>query len=66
MLTLSQCRDHYTPVTDDHIPTGDLDPVKGTPFDFVEAKKIGSDITEVYRWPVYAIGMASANCMACM
>lgn len=41
------CRDHYTPVTGEHIPTGDLEPVKGTPFDFVKARKIGARIAEV-------------------
>jgi Aldose 1-epimerase len=49
------CRDHYTPVTDEHIPTGDLDPVKGTPFDFTKAKKIGTNIAEVSCWPVHAM-----------
>jgi hypothetical protein len=41
-------------VTGEHIPTGDLEPVKGTPFDFVKAKKIGARIAEVLHWPRHA------------
>lgn len=40
-------RDHYTPVTEEHIPTGELEPVKGTPFDFLKAKRIGARLAEV-------------------
>lgn len=36
---------HYTPVKDRKaIPTGEIAPVEGTPFDFREAKPIGRDI----------------------
>ena len=35
---------HYTPVFERLIPTGDLAPVVGTPFDFREMKVIGNDI----------------------
>ena len=36
---------HYTPVKDSKaIPTGEIAPVEGTPFDFTEAKPIGRDI----------------------
>lgn len=35
---------YYTTTNDKVIPTGDLVPVKGTPFDFNTAKKIGKDI----------------------
>lgn len=36
---------HYTPVKDWRaIPTGELAPVEGTPFDFREAKMIGRDV----------------------
>ncbi|EGD72561.1 aldose 1-epimerase [Salpingoeca rosetta] len=38
---------HYTPARPDLIPTGDIAPVKGTPFDFVEAKEIGADNGDV-------------------
>ena len=36
--------DTYTPVDATLIPTGKLDPVKGTPFDFTTAKAIGKNI----------------------
>lgn len=36
--------DRFTPVDSTLIPTGDLTPVKGTPFDFTTAKAIGRDI----------------------
>ena len=34
----------FTPIDADSIPTGELAPVKGTPFTFTEPKKIGTDI----------------------
>lgn len=34
----------YTPVTASLIPTGEIAPVKGTCFDFLEAKRIGEEI----------------------
>lgn len=36
--------DHYTPVDTGLIPTGQLDKVAGTPFDFTKPKAIGADI----------------------
>jgi len=39
--------DKYTPVDSTLIPTGEIKPVKGTPFDFTTAKKIGRDIDSV-------------------
>jgi aldose 1-epimerase len=39
--------DKYTPVNDKLIPTGKIDNVKGTPMDFITAKKIGKDIAQV-------------------
>ncbi|MEP6927049.1 MAG: aldose epimerase family protein [Ginsengibacter sp.] len=39
--------DHYTPVDTTLIPTGEIKPVKGTPFDFTSSKKIGRDIGSV-------------------
>jgi len=36
--------DTYTPVDKGLIPTGKIEPVKGTPFDFTTAKAIGKDI----------------------
>jgi aldose 1-epimerase len=41
-LTLNA--DNTTPVDDGLIPTGELAPVAGTPFDFTSAKPIGKDI----------------------
>lgn len=44
--TLRINADHYTPVDADLIPTGDLAPVAGTPFDFRAARQIGACIDE--------------------
>jgi aldose 1-epimerase len=38
--------DHYTPIDQNLIPTGELAPVAGTPFDFLAPKPIGRDIRE--------------------
>lgn len=45
--TLMINADSYTPVDSTLITTGELAPVKGTPFDFTTPKKIGQDITKV-------------------
>ncbi len=42
ILTLSAA--HYTPVNSGQIPTGEIAPVGGTPFDFQTPKKIGDQI----------------------
>ncbi|MEL6273607.1 MAG: aldose epimerase family protein [Bacteroidota bacterium] len=39
--------DHYTPLDDAQIPTGELRSVRNTPFDFLHPKAIGSDIHQV-------------------
>ena len=39
--------DNYTPVDTTLIPTGEIKSVKGTPFDFTKAKKIGLEIGAV-------------------
>jgi aldose 1-epimerase len=44
--------DRYTPVNSELIPTGKLDPVKGTPFDFTKPMAIGSRINQVPGTPV--------------
>ena len=44
-LTLNA--DHYTPVSEDLIPTGEIKSVEGTPMDFRKAKAIGSEINDV-------------------
>ena len=36
--------DAYTPIDEDSIPTGEIRPVEGTPFDFRVSKPIGKDI----------------------
>jgi aldose 1-epimerase len=38
--------DRYTPVDKELIPTGELTPVAGTPFDFLEPRPIGEKISE--------------------
>ena len=48
---------HYTPVIDAKaIPTGDVAPVEGTPFDFRKAKAIGRDINEAFDQLIYGLG----------
>lgn len=37
---------HYTPIVRGAIPTGEIAPVAGTPFDFTVAKRIGDDINK--------------------
>ena len=39
--------DHFTPVDDQLIPTGEIKPVKGTPMDFTEPFSIGARIAQV-------------------
>jgi aldose 1-epimerase len=41
--------DKFTPVDKNLIPTGELRPVKGTPFDFTTSTKIGSRIDDNYE-----------------
>ncbi|SDG91737.1 aldose epimerase family protein [Nonomuraea jiangxiensis] len=40
--------EHYLPVDDDKIPTGELAPVKGTPFDFTEPHAVGERYAGAY------------------
>ena len=48
---------HYTPVQSAKaIPTGEIAPVEGTPFDFRQAKPIGRDIKEDFEQLVYGNG----------
>ena len=49
-LTLQANR--YTPTNATLIPTGKLNPVKGTPFDFTSPKKIGADLAKAGGDPV--------------
>ncbi|MPM98392.1 Aldose 1-epimerase [bioreactor metagenome] len=41
--------DFYTPMDKDSIPTGEIAPVKNTPFDFTNTKPIGQDIDAVHE-----------------
>jgi aldose 1-epimerase len=43
---------HYTPVDSTAIPTGEIAPVKGTPFDFTTPKPIGRDLNSSGGTPV--------------
>ncbi|KAK9805808.1 hypothetical protein WJX73_002308 [Symbiochloris irregularis] len=40
---------YYTPVDSETIPTGEVEPVKGTPFDFREEHAIGERIAQITR-----------------
>ncbi|MDB5252724.1 MAG: aldose epimerase [Flaviaesturariibacter sp.] len=47
--TLQVAADRYTPTDSTSIPTGELAPVAGTPFDFREPKKIGAAIETAHE-----------------
>ena len=44
---LTMHADHFTPVSDDLIPTGEIAPVAGTPMDFRNGATIGSEIRSI-------------------
>ena len=44
------------PVNEKIIPTGDIEKVQGTPFDFIEPKKIGRDIDLENTQLIFGIG----------
>lgn len=46
-LDLMLNADHFTPVDEGLIPTGEIRPVKDTPWDFLTSKPIGRDIDQV-------------------
>ena len=48
--------DRFTPVDKNLIPTGELRPVKGTPFDFTTSTKIGARIEDNYEQLVLGHG----------
>lgn len=48
--------DRFTPVDKNLIPTGELRPVKGTPFDFTTSTKIGARIEDPYEQMVLGHG----------
>ncbi|MCG8510960.1 MAG: galactose mutarotase, partial [Rhodospirillales bacterium] len=47
---------HYTPVDETLIPTGELAPVKGTPFDFTEPMAIGARVEQEHPQLKYGLG----------
>ncbi|AOW19734.1 aldose epimerase family protein [Urechidicola croceus] len=48
--------DNYTPVDNNLIPTGQVVPVRGTPFDFINSKKISKDIERKHMQLQYGFG----------
>ena len=48
--------DQFTPVDETLIPTGELRPVEGTPFDFRSAKPIGQDIGKDDQQLTFGLG----------
>lgn len=48
--------DYFTPVDSTLIPTGELAPVEGTPFDFRTPKQIGRDIEEQHQQLIFGKG----------
>lgn len=48
--------DHYTPVDPTLIPTGEIVPVSGTPFDFRSAKTIGRDLDQDHEQLTFGVG----------
>ncbi|XP_047337671.1 galactose mutarotase [Impatiens glandulifera] len=45
--TIQISAQHVTPVDENTVPTGEITPVKGTPFDFTVEKRVGESIHEV-------------------
>jgi aldose 1-epimerase len=43
--------DNYTPFDSTQIPTGEIKPVKGTPYDFTKAQAIGSRFSQLHTVP---------------
>lgn len=48
--------DRYTPVAQDLIPTGKVDPVKGTPLDFTTPTVIGDRIDDAFQQIQFGLG----------
>lgn len=48
--------DRYTPIDSTLIPTGELAPVAGTPFDFQKGERIGTELRAGHRQLVYGRG----------
>ena len=48
--------DHYTPMDEVSIPTGEIAPVEGTPMDFRTPHTVGSRINEKFQQLIYGAG----------
>lgn len=48
--------DYYTPVDEGLIPTGEIEAVEGTPFDFREFRQIGERVNEDHQQLIYGQG----------
>lgn len=44
----------FTPLNSTQIPTGEIRPVKGTPFDFTSARTFGSSVGDTYEGSVFS------------
>lgn len=55
--------DFFTPTDENSIPTGEIRPVEGTPFDFREPKKLGRDIDADYDQLIQARGYDHNFCI---
>lgn len=53
--------DQYTPKSPNGLPTGELVPVEGTPFDFRSAKRIGAEINAVGRGYAHNLCLREAS-----
>lgn len=47
---------HYTPMDKNSVPSGDISPVAGTPFDFTTSKTIGQDIDSPHQQLAFGNG----------
>ncbi|MBQ8182931.1 MAG: galactose mutarotase [Clostridia bacterium] len=56
--------DRFTPIDEISIPTGELTPVVGTPFDFTQEKNIGRDIDEEHTQLKNGLGYDHNFCIA--
>ncbi|KAL6770755.1 AEP1 [Auxenochlorella protothecoides x Auxenochlorella symbiontica] len=58
--------DHYTPVDETQIPTGEIVPVAGTPFDFTTAQPVGQRIAQTeggydHNYVLFGLGPAAKD-----
>lgn len=62
--TLQINADRYTPIDELSIPTGELEAVEGTPFDFTSPKAIGRDIDAPHKQIETGLGYDHNFCIA--